>query len=465
MKKGLRKLIIIPVWILVWEIISRIVNNPIYFAGPVETVRELFVMIKEGRFWLSVGASLLRIYLGLAIAFVCAWISATAAWRFPLIDEILSPFIAFLRSVPVAAVVVVLLIWFGAPQLVLYVSFMVIYPNLYGSLLSGYKSTDPKLMEMARAFRVPLLRRFYGLYRPAYLPYLATAMPFCIGMGYKSGVAAEVIGLPIPSVGERIYSAKIYLNTAGVFAWIVVILLLNLPAEKLVSSLLRRAGVPRLRRGCRSTGTSGEQTGSKGDEGTETSSGSLCYRALKKSYDGRCILDIEEACFEKGKVYCIMGESGAGKTTLLKLITERSGRKKTAVCFQENRLIPKADVLTNLYFADSVEDPAGKLEGLLPKELYERPAGELSGGEQRRVALARAVLSDGELLLLDEPFSGLDEENRIRAASWIMKYRAGRTMIVVTHDREDVNLLNADCMLLSEGKLMAGPVQEQMARI
>jgi len=456
-KKGFRKLIILLLWILLWEIAALIVHNEIYFAGPVKTLRELAGMIREGRFWRSVGASLLRIYLGLLIAFVSAWISATLAWRVPIVEEILSPFISFLRSVPVAAVVVILLIWFGAPHLVLYISFMVIYPNLYGNILSGYRHTDPQLIEMADLFRVSAWQKFRFLYRPSYLPYLATAMPFCIGMGYKSGVAAEVIGLPDPSIGERIYSAKIYLNTAGVFAWIVVILLLNLPAEKLVSVLLKKAGVPKLRKKA------------AGSEQRGTHSREISLKDIKKGYDGREVLNIEEAHFNAGGIYCIMGESGAGKTTLLKIlagtIKPDSGKAvicdgeendipaDIAMCFQENRLLPGADVLTNLYFAGCTQECEEKLSGLLPKELHEKKTEQLSGGEQRRVALARAVLSEGDLLLLDEPFTGLDEENRMRAAAWILENRRGRTMILVTHDRDDVGLLQAECMLLNDGRL------------
>ncbi len=475
----LRRVVIVSIWILVWGIVSAIVNNKIYFVGPVDTLKELAGMIMEGRFWLSVGASLLRIYLGLLIAFVAAWISATIAWRIPIVDEILSPIIAFFRSVPVAAVVVVLLIWFGAKHLVLYISFMVIFPNLYGNFLTGYKSTDLQLIEMAKVFRVPTWLRFRCLYRPAYLPYLATAMPFCIGMGYKSGVAAEIIGLPDPSIGERIYSAKIYLNTAGVFAWIVVILLLNLPAEKLVSELLKKAGVPRLRRNSDDTFRGKvsrelktvqlrdeKQFGKKdadhlcADHTSETTE--IVVRNIRKEYDGSKVLNIEEVRFVSGEVYCIMGESGAGKTTLLKILAGiiRSDSEdflydlpKVSMCFQENRLLRKTDVMTNLYFTGCGENAGEILGELLPEDLHKKNVEQLSGGELRRVALARAVLSDAELLLLDEPFTGLDEENKIRAAAWIRKYRQGRTMIVVTHDPEDVRLLDAKCFQLSNGDL------------
>ena len=141
--------------------------------------------------------------------------------------------------------VVVFLIWSGAEYLVFYISFMVVFPNLYGNLLTGLKKVEPQMKEMAQVFRVPFWKRLRCIYRPAYLPYLKTGVSYSVGMCFKSGVAAEIIGLPDRAIGTRLYMDKIYLNTAGVFAWMAVIVFLSYITERLLSKLVGCCPVPK----------------------------------------------------------------------------------------------------------------------------------------------------------------------------------------------------------------------------
>ena len=100
---------------------------------------------------------------------------------------------------------------------------------------------------MARVFRVPLWRRIRGIYLPAVMPYFRTAVSLGLGLCWKAGVAAEVIGLPTGSVGEQLYNAKVYFMTGDLFAWTVVIVVVSVLFEKLflrlVDCVVRKAGV------------------------------------------------------------------------------------------------------------------------------------------------------------------------------------------------------------------------------
>ncbi len=439
--KYVRKFLIIAGWLVLWQIVAIAVHNPIYFAGPLESARELVHQAGTAVFWQAIGGSYARILLGFAMAFAAAYLLAFFAWRFRLAEEILEPFVSFLRSVPVAAVVVVFLIWSGARYLVFYISFMVVFPNLYGNLLMGLKKTDGKMEEMARVFHIPFFRRLRCIYRPTYLPYLRAGVSFSVGMCFKSGVAAEIIALPDSAIGSRLYMDKIYLNTAGVFAWMAVIVFVSFLTEKAIGRLVGIRLVP--------------SAGKTGKAAVAGSPERICVSDLEKSYGEQKVLALKELCVEPDERLCILGASGCGKTTLLHilagLLRTEDGRKfqtGTAVCFQENRLWEEADAQVNLWLAGCRGNFTEALQELLPAELCKKPVKSLSGGEKRRVALARAVLAPSEWLLLDEPFTGLDEENRKKAAAWVLEHQEHRPMVVATHEEEDLGLLHAKALRL-----------------
>lgn len=176
-----------------------------------------------------------------------------------------------------------------------------------------------------------------------------------------------------------------------------------------------------------------------------------------KSYDGRQVLHNVSCKMEQGSAWAILAPSGVGKTTLLRLIlgleSQDSGTisdvpKRKSALFQDDRLFPNLTIPTNLRMTIGTPPetmPLLKVLGL--EDALDTPAGSLSGGQSRRASLARALLAEGDLLTLDEPFTGLDEENRLAAAKAIRDYRRGRTLLLVTHRQEDLPLLSIDNIL------------------
>ncbi len=155
---------------------------------------------------------------------------------------------------------------------------------------------------------------------------------------------------------------------------------------------------------------------------------------------------------KKGDRVHLTGESGIGKTTVLRLmiglekpqkgtVELKDGAKISAV-FQENRLIPTLDAIGNVALFSSADRAKEILVKLgLGDDISSLPA-ELSGGMKRRVALARALARESDILILDEAMTGLDEANRERVAAVINEYAADRTLVCVTHDQKEAELLN-----------------------
>ena len=167
------------------------------------------------------------------------------------VEVLLRPLMLTIKSIPVASFIILALMWLrSAGNLAVFISFLMVLPVVYTNTLAGIRETDARLLEMAAVFRVPPAKRVRYLYVPAALPYFRSACTVGLGLCWKSGVAAEVIGITSGSIGEALYNAKILFSTAELLAWTVVIVLLSLAFERLFlwglarveSVLLERSG-------------------------------------------------------------------------------------------------------------------------------------------------------------------------------------------------------------------------------
>lgn len=227
-------------WIALWQAAAALVHNPVIFVGPVEMLRALADQLTQPGFWLTIGHSFGKISLGFLGAFASGLALGSLAYRFPFLGELLEPFMSLIRSVPVASFVILALIWIGSESLSVFISYLVVLPMIYVNTRAGLWATDPKLLEMARVFRMTAFKKVRYIYVPALMPYLVSGCKTALGMSWKSGIAAEVIGIPTSSIGEQLYYSKLYLDTAGLFAWTFVIVLVSAVFEQLFLFLLKR---------------------------------------------------------------------------------------------------------------------------------------------------------------------------------------------------------------------------------
>ncbi len=227
--------------LLVWQAAAMAVASPLLLPSPLRVLSRLAALLPTASFWRSALFSFCRIAGGFALALLLGTALAFAAGRFPAVDVLLRPYVLAVKSVPVASFIILALIWMDTAALPLFISFLMVFPILYTNVLQGLRSADSQLTEMARLFRVPWRRQVRGILLPAVEPFLLAGCAAALGMSWKAGVAAEVIGVVSGSIGERLYDAKIYLQTADLLAWTVVIVALSAAFEHLVLALLRRA--------------------------------------------------------------------------------------------------------------------------------------------------------------------------------------------------------------------------------
>ena len=539
-------------WLLVWQAASMAIGSQILLVSPVQVLLRLGQLLPTANFWSAVLFSFCRIAGGFLLAAVTGVLLAALSARFRRLEELLAPAILTIKSIPVASFIILALIWFSSRNLAILISFLMVLPVVYTNVLGGIRAADPQLLEMARLFRLSAARRVRYIYVPQVLPFFRSACAVSLGLCWKSGIAAEVIGMPQGSIGERLQQAKVYLDTPDLFAWTLVIVLLSLAFERLFLALLVRGaaalnaapGQAKIKRAGRKNdvrgGNDGRGTakcptqngGSKnsstghgaaeyltqngGSQGSGTGHGAAEYLTrngssqgggtgcgttehlwqnrgakhdsagqntassptpplnsfppaitlshIDKSYDGKAVLRDLTLVFPAGCVSAVMAPSGRGKTTLLRLLMgferpdggqiEGLRDARLSAVFQEDRLCDGLTAAGNLRLVSPALSGAALRQAMtavgLPESCFAQPVALFSGGMRRRVAILRALLADGDVLLLDEPFKGLDEETKARVIDYTKSKITGKTVLLVTHEEEEAEMLGAKVLTLPE---------------
>ncbi len=228
-------------WLLVWQVLALVVGERLLLPSPLEVAQRLSELVVQAGFWATVAHTLARIAGGFLAGMLTGALAAAGAARWRLVDALVTPLVGAVRAAPVVSFIILVLIWVDAAWLALVVSALMVLPVAYADVLAGFRAREGALLEVAHVFRLPWTRRVTAIDLPALLPFLAAACRVGIGLAWKSGVAAEVIGLPAGSVGERLYDAKLLLESADVFAWTLVIVALSSLMERGVVLALRRA--------------------------------------------------------------------------------------------------------------------------------------------------------------------------------------------------------------------------------
>ena len=229
----------IAVALLVWQIAAMLLDQSILLASPTEVVTALGQLLISSDFLRTVWFSFSRIALGFLLGFCAASVFAVLSARFHIVEVLLWPYIAVIKATPVASFIILCLVWLTSRNLSVFICFLIVFPTVYTNLLAGIRNRSLALAEMAALYEIPPGKRLLALDLPQLRPYLLSALELSIGMAWKAGVAAEVIGTPAGSIGKMLYTAKIYLATPELFAWSIVVVIVSILFEKTLVGLCR----------------------------------------------------------------------------------------------------------------------------------------------------------------------------------------------------------------------------------
>lgn len=239
-KKTIYQILAVCFWLLVWEASSRAIGKEILLVSPVKVLFIIFRLVKDADFWQTIAFSSLRILSGFLLALFTGIITAALSYKNRLFHELISPLMKVIKVTPVVSFVLLAIIWINTRNLSILISFLMVVPVVFSNVLQGLKNTDEKLLQFAGVFRLGRYKRVKAIYIPAIRPYLISAISVGLGFGFKAGIAAEVIGFPAKSIGEKLYEAKLYLMTGDLLAWTVIIVLISIFFEKGLMQLFRK---------------------------------------------------------------------------------------------------------------------------------------------------------------------------------------------------------------------------------
>ncbi|WRS28319.1 ABC transporter permease subunit [Oscillospiraceae bacterium MB08-C2-2] len=234
------KALAIALWLLCWYLASKAIKQEMLLASPVSVAKTLLGLMSTGSFWSSVAFSLSRVVAGFGLAFAAGILLAVGAYRSRAMAVFLRPFMGIINAAPMASYIILCLLFLSSRSLSICISFLMALPIMYSNVLTGLQSTDQKLLEMASAFGVPPLRQMVYIYFSQLMPFLVSACSLSLGVCWKSGISAEVIGLPLGSIGEQLYQAKIFVDAKTVLAWTVMVIAISFLLERTFLALLQK---------------------------------------------------------------------------------------------------------------------------------------------------------------------------------------------------------------------------------
>lgn len=449
----LNTLIVAAIWVAAWQIGSLLVHNELLLPGPVSTLATLGGLALTGVFYINIAWTVARCLIAMIVSFFAGAIFAWLSYRSYWMRKITSLPVGFFKAVPVMAIIIYVILVAKADWVAIIVCFLMCFPIVYTNVLSGLDAMSGEYLELAAVYRLSTGQQIRHIYIPGILPQIKSAISLIAGLSWKAVVAAEILSVPKYSLGYEMMNAKYYLQTPTLFAYILVIVVLSMAFERLIKWKLS---------GIEWKGYEDSRLklpGAKADHDVSNQpSADTCFENVTKAFDDKIVLDNISMGFASGKVTALMGPSGRGKTTVARILAglERADSgtvtapENVTILFQEDRLLPWLNVRDNILLGrlgrgtgktadERITQLAADLE---IEDVLDKLPEELSGGMKHRVAIARTFFADGDLMILDEPFRGLDAELKKRIVDRLWERETtGRTVVLITHIETDAREL------------------------
>ncbi|MGP1540765.1 ABC transporter permease [Peptostreptococcus stomatis] len=227
-------------WLSIWQLVSSLMGQEILLVSPLSALSRLGHLSLEAYFWKTVWYSFSKISLGFFLAFILGIGMALLGANFRSFRVLIQPLMATIQAIPVVSFIILCLIWVSSRNLSVLTSFLLVLPIIYTNVLTGIDSINSSFMDLAKVFKMKRSKIIRYIYLSEVYPHLKSATYVSLGLCWKSGIAAEVIGMPNMSIGEKLYQAKIYLSTGDLFAWTLVIIVLSVAFRKVFMALMDR---------------------------------------------------------------------------------------------------------------------------------------------------------------------------------------------------------------------------------
>ena len=226
--------------ILVWWLVSAIVNIPLFFPTPWEIVKELGNLFAKGEFYVAIGGTLVRALISFVIAFVFGvGLASVSALHYP-VYRVLRPIVVILRAIPTMSVILLSVLWLDSFWSPVLIGFLIVFPLIYTGTYEGIGEIDKDLIVMSKLYKVSKKDMLTKLFIPSVTPTILTTSKSAVSLNVKVIIAAEVIALTATSIGRQMQYAKVYLEVSVLFAWTIIAIILAFLLEGVVSLIQRK---------------------------------------------------------------------------------------------------------------------------------------------------------------------------------------------------------------------------------
>ena len=240
-KKTVYFLISAVFWTALWDFLSYRVGMKYVLPSPAVTFKRLYEMMGESSFYEYAGNSLMSIFKGFIGGALIGTVLGTLSAFIKGADILFSPLNTVIKATPVASFIILAFIWMDNSDIPVLISVLMITPIVWSALKNALQSVDTELIEMARSYKMPFFKKVTSLYVPSVLPAYLTALVTAMGLGWKAGIAAEVLCGTNDTLGNGLLTAKTYLETVDMFAYTVAIIILSVIMELFFRAVIRVA--------------------------------------------------------------------------------------------------------------------------------------------------------------------------------------------------------------------------------
>lgn len=236
-----KNLLIVVLWIAIWQVLSSIIKQEVLLPSPIHVLFSLLQLVKETSYYRDIFNSLYHVLYGYFLALIFSCFLSLLSARNQGIKSIVSPLFTFIKSTPVASFILLAFLLFGSQGLSSFICFLMSLPIMYTNLLEGLTSIPKTMLDAAKVYNMSSKDQFRYIYLPNAIPFFLSGCSVSLGLAWKSGIAAEVIGIARYSLGERLYNAKLFLDTSQLFAVTITIILLSWLSEKVILFFMHKA--------------------------------------------------------------------------------------------------------------------------------------------------------------------------------------------------------------------------------
>ena len=447
MKKSVLTILSITILLLAWQLLAMLVRLPDLVPPVPRLLSTLAALFASGSFYQSVMATVLRGVTGMSISLLAAVGAAFLFNKSEWIHELFRPLLAIMRSVPVISFILLALIFLNAESIPLIIAFLTMFPLLTENLTKGMRSRRKELSIMAHQFRIGRWNRLAQVTYPQLNPFLYSGLASALGFGWRAIIMGEVLAQCSPGIGGEMKQAQVFIAVPELIAWTVIAILISYLSDRGISWLAKQqfpihynkhySKLPVPKGNC-----------------------DIRIHDISYRYGSDTVLSHFSYTFGKGFIYGITAPSGTGKTTLLNLVgnilkpaqgeIETDCKTGIAYVFPEPELLSQLTIAENIalplatYLKKEIafEQAALALQKMELEDFANRFPNELSFGQQQRAAIARALAYPSPLLLMDEPFKGLDEALSRRIIKRIRERQTenGQTILFTSHNPGELRL-------------------------